>query len=193
MRIGLYGYTDKRPLLYTLIAALQVSGDVAVISPNRHLKRLVEGYSDLGHFGNVLICVTDWTPDEVWSHLEDENEDEYDHVIYDLTDNIVDDTDLNISVLGSEYEDGEEDLIDMLQSVDKVKLMYDGKSGSKEFTSIPISSDYLGSVEMMEKHKRYVTFNNKQLNQYVAKVLSKPLNLPPNTIIKHLNSLARKR
>jgi len=191
MKIGVYGYTDKRPVLYSLINLLQVIGDVAVITPNRHFKRLTSGNTDLGHFGNTLICVSDWTPDEVWSQIE-HNPEDFTHVIYDLSDNVAE-TDLDIHVLGSEYEDGEQEFIEMLPELVNLKLMYDGRQGPKGYYNVAIDSSYLSVVEKMERNKTNVSFANKQLNQALSKILAGKLNIAENTLVKMFDQLSRRR
>jgi len=191
VRIGLYGYTDKRPFLYNLICALQASGDVAVITANRQLKRLTGDRTDLGYFGNTLICVTDLSPDEVWSSIG-YSPDDFHHVIYDLTDSIAD-VDKSIFILGSEFEDGEEDFMGMLTDVQKIKLMYDGKQGPRDFLSIPISADYMGAAEQMERNKVYMSFRNKQLEGAVVKLVAKEMGLTESGLLRYLSQHQRKR
>ena len=42
MQISIFGRTDKRACIYTLLKTLQPMGDVAVVTNNRHFMRLTE-------------------------------------------------------------------------------------------------------------------------------------------------------
>lgn len=183
MIIGLYGYTDKRPVLYALMHLLQSLGDVAVISPNRHLSRLLEDHSDSGHIGNTLLNVTDLSPDEVWAEIQ-HSPDDFMHVIYDLRDSVAADVDLNIHVLGSEYEDGEKEFLECLTSAPiQLKLLYDGKmSKDKEAYNVQIGPEYLGIVEYIERNKVLRSLGNKSLAQALSKILCKDLSIPEKTL-----------
>lgn len=181
MILGLYGYTDKRPVLYSLMYLLQSLGDVVVITPNRHLLRLNENYSDLGHIGNVLVHVTDLSPDEVWSELGHRKED-FAHIIYDLT-AFVTNTDMNIHVLGSEFEDDEEELLDCLEAKPLyLKLMYDGKPNKKVNENIQVTADMLRLVEYIERNKLLVAIPDKNLTKAMTKDLAQVLQIPERSV-----------
>lgn len=61
MQITVFGRTDKRACIYTLMKILQPLGDVAVITNNRHFTRLTEDGGDFGFYQNISIFVTDVT------------------------------------------------------------------------------------------------------------------------------------
>ena len=69
MQIGVYGYTDKRPIIYALMKLLQKTGDVALFSNNRHYKRLLENGESTGHMANIMISISDASPDEVFEEI----------------------------------------------------------------------------------------------------------------------------
>lgn len=186
MTFGIYGYTDKRPVLYALMHLLQNLGDVAVVTPNRHLTRLISDHSDMGHIGNTFICITDLSPDEVWEYLQ-HNPDDFSHVIYDLQDSVVD-VDLAIYILGSEYEDGEKDFLECLpQEPVVIKLMYDGKPAKEPAAyNVAIGPEYLGLVEYIERNKILKPINNKQLSKALAKTLSKGLEISEKSLLSVL-------
>lgn len=188
MIIGLYGYTDKRPVLYALMHLLQTLGDVAVITPNRHLTRLIEGHLDMGNIGNTLMCISDLSPDEVWENIQ-HTPDDFMHVIYDLHDTIAE-VDLNIHVLGSEFEDGEKDFLDCLEKKPaNIKLLYDGKiSRDKTTYNVSVGLEYLSISELIERNKMLMPVANKQLAQALACILHQELKLPEKTVFNILTN-----
>ncbi len=158
MRIGVLGFTDKRPILYPLMKLLQSTGDVVVITDDRRFKRLLEDYASPGHLGNIMICVTDATPDEVWEEI-DHSEDDFDHVIYDLRDTLHEDIDMYIHIKGSDFEDGEKDFLECVDTYTSIKLMYDGKpERTKETINLPITLKLLSTLEVLENKKCIITY-----------------------------------
>lgn len=177
MKIGVLGYTDKRPVLYSLLKILQATGDVVMISDDRHFKRLLKDDAPLGHLLNILICVTDATPDEVWAEIGHE-QDDFDHVVYDIRATLPDDVDLYIHVNGSSLDEGEEDLLECIEEYKKVKIAYDGKySMDKNTLNIPVYLNTIANVELIENKKILTPFKDKKLNKAIASLVAKPLGL----------------
>jgi hypothetical protein len=177
MIIGVLGYTDKRPVLYSLLKILQSTGDVIMITDDRHFKRLLKDNAPLGHLLNILICVTDATPDEVWAEIGHE-QDDFDHVVYDVRTTLPDDIDLYIHVNGSSLDDGEEDLLECIEEYRKVKIAYDGKpSIDKGTLNIPVYPNTIANVELIENKKILTPFKDKKLNKVITSLVAKPLGL----------------
>lgn len=177
MKIGVLGFTDKRPILYALLKILQATGDVVMISDDRHFKRLLKDNAPLGHLLNILICVTDATPDEVWAEIGHE-QDDFDHVVYDVRTTLPDDVDLYIHVNGSSLDEGEEDILECIEAYRKVKLVYDGKvSADKSTLNIPVYSSIIANVELIENKKVLTPFKDKKLNKVMASLVAKPLGM----------------
>ncbi|GKX28629.1 hypothetical protein SH1V18_11090 [Vallitalea longa] len=186
MTIGVLGFTDKRPILYPLVKLLEATGDVIVITDDRHFKRLIEDYSSLGHLGNIMICVTDATPDEVWEEIELEADD-FDHVIFDLRDTIHEDIQLYIHVKGSDFEDGEEDLLECIDEYTEFKLMYDGKTDkAKDTINIPINLKIISSIEVLENKKILLPSPSNKVNMELAKLLAPHLDIKTKDALKIL-------
>ena len=82
MQISVFGRTDKRACIYTLMKILQPLGDVAVITSTRHFMRLTEDGSPFGFYQNISIFVTDATADEMWQTI-DHKPGDFDHIIMD--------------------------------------------------------------------------------------------------------------
>lgn len=186
MRIGVLGFTDKRPILYPLMKLLQATGDVIVITDDCHFKRLIEDYSSLGHLGNIMICVTDATPDEVWEEIELEQND-FDHVIYDLRDTIHEDIQFYIHVKGSDFEDGEEEFLECVDDYIEIKLMYDGKQDkSKDTINIPITLKLISTLEVLENKNLLLPLPSKKINLAIAKLISPNIDIKMKDAIKIL-------
>lgn len=187
MKIGVLGYTDKRPVLYSLLKILQATGDVVMITDDRHFKRLLKDNAPLGHLLNILICVTDATSDEVWAEIGHE-QDDFDHVVYDVRTTLPDDVDLYIHVNGSSLDEGEEDLLECIEEYRKVKIAYDGKSSvDKDTLIIPVYSNTIANVELIENKKILIPFKDKKLNKVIASLVAKPLGLTAKEAIALLN------
>ena len=103
MQISVFGRTDKRACIYTLMKILQPLGDVAVITSNRHFMRLTEDGAPFGFYQNISIFVTDATADEMWQTI-DHKPGDFDHIIMDNLYN--ESTDLIIYVHGQGQECG---------------------------------------------------------------------------------------
>lgn len=187
MIIGVLGYTDKRPVLYSLLKILQATGDVVMITDDRHFKRLLKDNAPLGHFLNILICVTDATPDEVWTEIGHE-QDDFDHVVYDIRTTLPHDIDLYIHVSGSSLDEGEEDLLECIEEYRKIKIAYDGKfSNDKNTLNIPVYSNTVANVELIENKKILPPFKDKKLKKAIASFVAKPLGLSEKNAIVLLN------
>jgi hypothetical protein len=185
--IGVLGYTDKRPVLYSLLKILQTTGDVVIITDDRHFKRLLKDNASLGHLLNILICITDAAPDKVWAEIGHE-QDDFDHVIYDVRTTLPDEVDLYIHVNGSSLDEGEEDLLKSIEGYKKVKIVYDGKPAiDKDTMNIPVSSNTIANVELIENKKILNPFKDKKLNKVIASLVAKPLGLTNKDAIVLLN------
>jgi hypothetical protein len=158
-----------------------------MVTDDRHFKRLLEDNAPLGHLLNILICVTDATPDEVWTEIGQE-QDDFDHVVYDLRTTLPSEIDLYIHVNGSSLDEGEEDLLKSLDEYKKVKIVYDGKPAiDKNTLNISVSSNTIANVELIENKKILSPFKDKKLNKVIASLVAKPLGLTNKDAIALLN------
>lgn len=186
MQIGILGFTDKRPILYPLMKLLHYVGDVIIITDDRRFRRLLEDYDLTGHLANIMIHVTDATPDEVWEEI-DEDESDFDYIIYDLRDTLHEDIELYIHVKGSDYEDGEEDFLECVDDYIPFKLMYDGKvDNDKKTISLPITLKLLATLEVLENKKVLLPLPDAKINKNLAKLMAPKLNIKLNDALKLL-------
>ena len=61
MQISIFGRTDKRACIYTLLKILQPMGDVAVFPQHPPFMRPPGGGTPLGSFSNIPIFLSDAT------------------------------------------------------------------------------------------------------------------------------------
>lgn len=186
MQIGVCGYTDKRPVIYALMKVLSQLGDIAVITNNRHYRRLLSDGAESGYLMNILVNVSDDSPDEVFESLELETSD-FDHIIYDVVDSIPEETDLMIYVKTYGADDDENDFMELIEDYVTIKMTYDGKSEKDVFNVIP-TANIMKSIEFIESYKVADTVNSKQLNIALAKMLAPKLDMNGNTLLKLLSA-----
>lgn len=176
MVISLLGATDKRPVIYTLMKLFQTLGDTMLVTNDRHLKRLIDEEGNPGHFQNILIYVTDSSPDEVFAELGyDHNSFEF--IIYDCTEIVPDYTDMLIYVGSSgKISEDEETLLSMFPEYKTINLGFGEKC-------IPYTVDMFKHVELTEGLK-HLGPCNPQIAQRLATFLTEPLKIPVKTILK---------
>ena len=126
MHLGLYGSTDKRPLVYALFKLLQNYGDICFLTKNRQHLRLSDTHESGGHFQNVMIVVTDLSYDEIWEEIS-QNPHDFQHVIYDMDQDFPNNLDLTIVCRTMVKADGEDEHLNWIHSdKEEVKFDYDG-------------------------------------------------------------------
>lgn len=172
MHIVIYGETDKRPVIYTLLKLLQSLGDVALITTDRHFKRLTDGL-DTGELEGIFISVGDYTPDDVFSAL-DMDVDDFEFVLYDGT--IPEDHDSFIYVAGCNQSEEERDTLEYIDNPSTLSLGY-GKN------CIPYSVNMFKNIEEIEGFKSLKEVDPNVTKQ-VASIMAPILNMPANTIRK---------
>lgn len=176
MQISIFGRTDKRACIYTLMKILQPLGDVAVISSNRHFMRLTEDGAPFGYYQNISVFVTDATADEVWQAIEHRPED-FDHIILDGLYN--ENSDLVLYIQGAGVESLDEQLFDAFEDI-VVITMGRGKN------AVPYSKELMENLENIEFY-RQLRAPSPAMANILAKLLSAPLGMPVKSIMKVVN------
>lgn len=160
MQLGLYGDTDKRPLVYALFKLLQNYGDILFISKNKQYLRLSDTRDSGGYYQNIMIVATELSYDEIWETIG-HNADDFKHVIYDMdSDNIPDDLDHTIVCRTMVKADGEDASLEWIDSpMGEIKFNFDGKDGffarlfkkkDTEILNIEMSGELWRYVETVE-------------------------------------------
>jgi len=178
------GYADKRPIVYALIKLLKEFGDVAVISQNKRLQRLLEDRTTSGHYNNVYVAVSEFTPDEIFSEIEYEKED-FDHIIYDTYDAFPANYDVFIHCRSYGMSKVEHEIIEYISGVVQYNFVYDGK---KELGcwNIPVTLPLMKSVEEFEAKRIMVPIESSVVVKSIAKLLAPKLDITEKNAVKIL-------
>lgn len=185
MQIGVYGHTDKRPVIYALMKLLQANGDVALFSNNRHYKRLLENFESPGHMANIMIAVSDATPDEIFNEVG-YAPDDFDHIIFDIQDTIPEDLTHAIYVRTFRPDEEEEAFLDLLGDYRTVRLAYDGKKEKETIHVVP-SSALWKTVEEIEFYRILKPIPSAELNKGLASMLAPALKVSGKSAFTLLN------
>ncbi|MDX8360761.1 hypothetical protein [Cytobacillus sp. IB215316] len=185
MIIGVCGYTDKRPIIYPLLKLLQSTGDVVLISNNRHYKRLLEDKSNLGHMSNILISISDSSPDEIFEEIGYDSDD-FDHIIFDIQESLPDYVDLMLYVKSFEPDEEELSFLDLIDKYETVKITFDRQP---EKGAINVSPD-IGiweTIEIIEHNLVLEPIPSNQLTNGLSKLMAPELKMPAKSVKKLLN------
>ncbi|QGQ98796.1 hypothetical protein EHS13_29930 [Paenibacillus psychroresistens] len=179
MLIGVYGFTDKRPVIYALLKLLQATGDVALFSNNRHYKRLLENGESQGHMANILISVSDASPDEIFEQVG-YTVDDFEHIIFDMQDTIPDNLSLVFYVKSFSPNEDEQSFLEILGAYTTIKMTYDGKREKEAINVLPISQLWR-SIEEIETYHILSPMPSVNLNKGLAAMLAPKLNIKLKT------------
>ena len=178
MQVSIFGRTDKRPCIYTLIKMLQPLGDVAIVTANPMYKRLIEDWSDTGFCQNVAIFVTDATADELWSTIE-HSPDDFEYVILDNLYN--EETTVTLYVQGAGVEPLDEDLFEVFENIVTINM----GTGKGKYV-IPYTVDMLKNVEFVEFYRIPKAVSLKMAT-VLADILAGPAGIPAKELLKVVN------
>jgi len=184
MLIGVYGYTDKRPVIYALMKLLQATGDVALFSNNRHYKRLLAPGESQGHLANMMIAISDASPDEIFEEVG-YSQDDFEHVIFDIQDTLPENLSQIIYVKSYSPNEEEQAFLDILGTYKTIKLTYDRKREKDAINVAPLASLWK-SVEEIETYRILNPVPSPDLNKGLAALLAPELNLKVKTALKLL-------
>lgn len=176
MVIAVLGQTDKRPVIYALTKLFQTLGSAAIFTADRHYKRLIDNGTNIGHYQNVFIAVTDASPDEIFKEVG-YNQVDFEHIIYDCIDQVPDYFDELVYVGGAGGPTEEEQIIlDMYPTHKKINLGFGEKN-------IPYTVDMFKWVEQVEglQHLGPVP---AQIAQRIATLTTERIKMPAKNIIK---------
>lgn len=185
MQIGVYGYTDKRPVIYALMKILQATGDVALFSNNRHYKRLLEQGESQGHMANIMIAISDATPDEIFKEVG-YTPDDFEHVIFDIQDTLPDNLTHIIYVKTYNPDEDERSFLELLGDYQVIKLTYDGRNEKNAINILPTIRLWK-CIEDIEFYRTLSPIPSKELNNGLAILLAPTLQIPNKTALTLLN------
>ncbi|MGR7944984.1 hypothetical protein ACU063_10950 [Paenibacillus sp. M.A.Huq-81] len=164
---------------------LQATGDVLLLSNNRHYKRLLEDGESQGHMANIMIAISDATPDEIFQEIG-YTPDDFEHVIFDIQDTIPDD--LTHVIYVKTYRPSEDELafLDLLGEYKVFKLTYDGRKEKDAVNIIP-SPKLWKAMEDFEFFRVLNPLPSADLNKGLAAMLAPSLNLSMKSAFTLLN------
>lgn len=181
MNIGVYGYTDKRMIIYPILKLLQAAGDVAFFTNNRHYSRLLEDNTDSGYIANILICVSDATPDEVFEQLG-YTPDDFDHIVFDMVDSIPEQLDLSINVMTYALDESDLDFLSLLDNVKTIKIAYERSKGKEEYVVTP-SIKTFAAIERFEQFRVLESIDTPSITNTLSNLISPKLGMSPKNCI----------
>lgn len=179
MLIGVYGYTDKRPVIYALMKLLQATGDIALFSNNRHYRRLLGHGENQGHMANIMIAISDASPDEIFEEVG-YTPDDFEHIIFDIQDTIPDNLSLILYVKSYAPNEDEQAFLDILGAYQTIKITYDGKREKGAIHVAPLSNVWR-SVEQIEAYQILCPIPSKELNKGLVALMAPHLNITAKT------------
>lgn len=173
MILSVYGHTDKRPIMFTILKVIQSLGDCLLVTQDRHYLRLLEEGETVGHFQNIMIVVTDSSPDEVFEEIG-HNATDFEHVIYDGF--IAGDSEHVIYVQGAMQSEEEEATLEYLEGYETIQWGF-GRH------KVPYSVAAFKNVELAES-KGYLPEIDPRITAAVSKALSKAVGMSASNIGK---------
>lgn len=184
LNIGLYGDTDKRPIVFALLKLLQDIGTVLFVTRERHYSRLIDK-EEFGYFQNILICTSDVSPDYVFDYIE-VNPESFDFILFDISTYIPDDLDLVVTC--TSYRDEllvDEMALDLPEPLVQIKLMFDGKR-DKDYYNIKPTAALYKYIELVESYKILPPFRFRDISIFIEKEIGSRIDLDSKTIQKIL-------
>ena len=184
MIIAALGYADKRPVLYALMKLLQSFGDVAVITQNRQLQRLLGDRGISGYFNNVFVKITDLKPEEAFPGTEYSYK-EFDHIIFDSIDMLPESYDICIHSRSFGLTEREEEFIGRVNDIVRYNFMYGGKPETG-CVNIPVTFELIRSVEEFEARGFLLPVQSEALLRNLSKLSAAYLKIPEKNALKIL-------
>lgn len=172
-QISVFGQTDTRVCIYTLLRILQPMGDVLLFTTNPHYSRLLESGENHGYYQNIAISILSDLNADPWEG-DSRSPNDYDYVVMDgFTSG---DPALCIYMQGAGVEARDAYLFDAFDDMLVIKL---GKGrGNVRYTA-----DTWELIELVEYYRKLVV-PAPTILPILAKALSPMLHIPVKTIVK---------
>ena len=181
MNICLLGFTDKRPVIYSLLKVLGQVGRTLFISPNLQFSQLAEHYEqDFEIMGARVVCEP-ISFGEILSGLDIE---EYNYIIFDCLVEVPEKIDIAIIHDNLDY------YRDLLDGTDEETFrLFINKSLTKEkvntFVMIPAAA-VEKTCQQIENIKLPFPFASWAHNKMMSLLLGQILQMPPANAMKYL-------
>ncbi len=178
------GHVDKRPILYSLMKLLQSFGDVAVVTRNRQLQRLLESKSSSGYFNNIFVAISDAVPEAAILEAGCAPGD-FDHIIYDSIDVLPDRYDLCIHSKSFGLMEYESEVLGYKSDIVQYNFVYDGKT-EKGCINIPVAFPLIKSVEEFEARKLLIPIQCDVMQKSLSSLTAPQLKITEKDALKIL-------
>jgi hypothetical protein len=166
MIVSVFGRTDRRPVIYTLLKIFQTLGtETVLLSDNYHYSRLTQDGTLYGSLQSVDIFIDNLLADEVFQMLG-RKPSEWDNIIADNKD--FPNADVVFYTEGLGIEETDKDLLLTLRD---------------EYTTIKLGKSVFPTLEVIEYTKNLQQVD-KKLTEQIVKVLAPKLNIPAQQILK---------
>ena len=181
MNICLLGFTDKRPVIYSLLKVLGQVGRSIFITPNLQYSQLSENYEQDFEMMGVRIVCEPISFGEILAELELE---EYNYIIFDCIVEIPENP--NIILI----QDNLEYYRDLLESEDEETYqVFTNKAltAEKEHTYTIVSAAQLEKTcHQIEKNRKSYSFASLAHNKMMSLLLGQILQMSPVSVLKYL-------
>lgn len=174
MKIVVYGSTDTRPFIYTLLKMLQPLGDIALFTDNLHYRRLIENGSESGSFENNFIVSSSESILDIMEEYK-LDDDEFEYYIYD--NKIPEEYDLFLYICGCKPMDYEEETLEYLDdNYTRVNFGFGDRN-------IPYTVEMFKRCEQIESNRLLMEVDPK-ISKKLAEIMHSFINMSPYDLRK---------
>lgn len=181
MNICLLGFTDKRPVIYSLLKVLGQVGRTLLISPNLQFSQLSEDYEqDFEVMGVRIIC----EPISFGEILMEIDLEEYNYIVFDCIVELPEMIDVAL------IQDNLNYYTDLLEVVDEeTYLLFINKALTAEKGNMYMMASAAAlekTCMQIEQKKLPYPFTSSVHNKMMSALLGKILQMPPQSVLKYL-------
>lgn len=181
MNICLLGFSDKRPVIYSLLKVLGQVGRTLLVSPNLQFSQLSEEYEqDFEVMGVRVIC----EPISFGEILAEIDLEEFNYVVFDCIVEVPEKIDIALIQDNLNYY---RDLLDGFDEETYLLFINKALTSEKGNTYMMASAASLEKTcTQIEKMKLPYPFTSSPHNKMMSALLGKILQMPPPNILKYL-------
>ncbi len=179
MVISVYGFSDKRPIIYSCLKLLGSLGRTLFVTNNPQYIQLSENFERDFSIDDISILI----PTESINDI-DENFEDYDYVLLDLIAEVVENQDIAIII------DHVDNYKTWLEEFEKPPIYYIQKGNKLDKTDKVAKFIYASSVEStlsrIEKDKLFYPISNGTHNKTLASILNEITGIKTAELLKYL-------
>jgi len=181
VNICLLGFTDKRPVIYSLLKVLGQVGRTLLVTPNLQYSQLSEHYEqDFEAMGVRVIC----EPISFGEILAELEQDEYNYTVFDCLVEVPEKVDIALIQDNLEYY---QDLLDGTDG-DTYRLFINKAltAEKKDTYEMAPAAQLEKTCRLIEEKKLPYPFTSSVHNKVMSALLGQILQIPPQSIMKYL-------